>query len=478
MMKKDFFLSFLLFAAIQLKAEVTLPLIFGDGMVLQQKTEVNIWGFSDKDKVIVTPSWENKQYEASVSSGRWSIKIPTPKAGGPYSMTFSDGKVLEAKNILIGEVWICSGQSNMAMTLAGYGGQPVSGGFDEIVGASKYSDRIHVFSCGANEGCERELDDLPEGKWNAFSPVSAHKTSAVAFYFAKTLAESMDVPVGIICNAVGGAAIEAWMSAEMVGRVKNVDYEKIDNPRNTQARRRLARLYNMWMHPIIGYTAKGFLWYQGEYNVRTMDPVVYGDLMTEMVRSYRELWKNDKMAFFYTQIAPYVYEGKDGTSLPRFVEEQIRCLERIPYSGMAATTDVGEGNVIHYFRKDIVGRRLAYIALSRSYGVLPQKSVPDGPFLCNVEFEGGKATVTSKGAFGGLRIGLPVKGFELAGKDKVFHKAEAEFGRDRTHITVSCPQVPEPIALRYAFRNYPEEATLVSGSGIPVFPFRTDDWED
>ncbi|MBQ0078000.1 MAG: sialate O-acetylesterase [Bacteroidales bacterium] len=478
-MKRILTALLLLCASAVLRAETTLPALFGDNMVLQQQTQARIWGFSDAASVGVTASWDGKTVKAPVSDGRWDATLSTPKAGGPYEITIDDGyQTLKVKNVFIGEVWICSGQSNMAMTLAGYGGQPAYGGYEEIFHAGRYKDMIHVFSCGANEGCERPLDDLPSGEWKAFGPQTAQGTSAVAYYFAKHVTEVLGVPVGIICNAVGGAAIEAWMSPEMVSRVKGVDYSVIDNPRSTQARRRLARLWNMWMSPIVGYTAKGFLWYQGEYNVRTMDPVVYGRMMTEMVRSYREFWGNDKMPFYYTQIAPYFYNdcGEDGIELPLFVEQQLECLKTIPNSGIAGTTDIGEARVIHPCRKDLVGWRLAMLALTRTYKILPAKNFPDGPFIDQVSFEGSKASVTFKGATGGLSIGVPIEGFELAGADKVFHKADAVFEYDRTHITVTCPEVAQPVALRYAFRNVPQ-ATLRSSTGCPVFPFRTDNWQ-
>lgn len=478
-MKRLFLWALALTASASLQAGTNLPRIFGDNMVLQQKCNARIWGTSDASRICVSASWTDKTFDTKVSRGKWSVSIPTPAAGGPYELTVSDGNGSTVlRNVFIGEVWICSGQSNMAMTLAGYGGQPVYGGYEEIFNASRYKNSIHVFSCGANEGSETALDDLPSGQWKEFGPKTATATSATAYYFAKHITEILGVPVGIICNAVGGSSIEAWMSEDMVRMVPGVDYAKVDNPKITQARRRLSRLWNMWMNPIVGFSARGFLWYQGEYNVRYTDPVVYAGMMTEMVRAYRELWGNDKMPFYYTQIAPYSYagDGADGIKLPLFVEQQIRCLGTIPNSGMAGTTDIGEENVIHPCRKDLVGWRLAMLALTRTYGILPPKNFPDGPFIDNVEFNGNEAVVTFRGATGGISIGTPAYGFELAGSDRVFHPAEAAFKANRTRIVVTCSEVKNPVALRYAFRNVPH-ATLHSSTGCPVFPFRTDDWD-
>ena len=475
-MKKNFGILLLVMAAIAMQAngKVRLPAVVGDNMVLQQQCAANLWGWTDPGKTVtVTPSWDQKSYSAKADAeGNWLVKVNTPEAGGPYTIRISDGEPLTLENVLIGEVWICSGQSNMEMPVKGYPGQPSDQGLTSILESGKYSNRIRFITAPKRPSDKPETD--MKAQWMAASPAATPECSATAYFFAKNLTDILGVPVGIVTPNWGGSRIESWMDMKTASSVEGLDIAALTNP-SRSANQRIAQLYNGLLWPVKNFTAKGFLWYQGESNRGNYKQ--YPALMSAMVNLWRQIWQAPEMPFYYVQIAPYCYEGNNGISGSLLIEAQLKALKMIPHSGMIPTSDIGNETCIHPAQKDIVGFRLANLALADTYGFT---SVPaTGPIMKEVTFENGKAIVSFDYAPNGLSpINREIGGFELAGADRVFHPATGKVSKSRKSIEVSCSEVPEPVAVRYAFRNYMEGLTLENNYGLPAFPFRSDTWDD
>lgn len=457
-----------------LDAKITLPSVLGDNMVLQQQTAAALWGEARPGKpVTITTSW-SKEKTVVVSdkeTGRWFSHVDTPEAGGPYSITISDGEAVTLRNVLIGEVWFCSGQSNMEMPMKGYGSQPSKGAVDYILGA-KASTPIRI--CNVKRVSSKTPMETVECGWTENTPDAVASTSATAYYFAQQLQSVIDVPVGIIVSCWGGSSIETWIPKEVIEKEFpefDLGYLSSDEPR-TNDNQSPSLLYNGQVAPLVPYTFKGMIWYQGETNRGRPDQ--YVRLQEAYVRTMRRIFSVPAAPFYFVQIAPYPYGNPDDFCSGYFYEAQQKSLDIIPFSGMAVTCDIGEYGTIHPCRKEDVGHRLAYLALQNDYGCTAIKAV--APTYKSVEFKEGKAIVTFKVDSEGLSpMGAELKGFEIAGSDRVFYPAGA-FLASGNSVSVSSPDVPEPAAVRYCFRNWCE-GNLYNNYGIPAAPFRTDDWK-
>lgn len=476
-MKKIIIISLALLAGAALQAKVTLPSFFSDNMVLQQESRVAVWGVTDRDhKVTVSPSWTKSRFTAEPSEGgKWFLRIPTPKAGGPYSITFSDGsEKTTISNVLIGEVWFCSGQSNMEMPMLGFRSQPVEGS-TEVILAAKASRPIRMCTI------KRKASAVPltttEGSWEENTPEAVSKTSAVAYFFAMRVQDILDVPVGLLISDWGGTPIEAWMDRETIenGFATEFDISYLDSGILPDIpSKKPCTLWNGQVAPLAPFTFKGMLWYQGEDNRKRAEQ--YSRLQPAYVAMMRSRFQNPDAPFYFVQIAPYKYSNPDKFSSGYFYEMQEKTLSLIPNSGMAATVDIGELGTIHPCKKKQVGDRLALLALTKTYGMKGIEA--ESPSYKSVSFENGKAVVSLNVDSRGLSpIGQNLTGFELAGEDRVFHPAAARVDSRRNGIvTVSSPDVPNPVAVRYCWRNW-GVGTLYNCYGIPALPFRTDDWE-
>ena len=470
-------------AVLGVQAKIVLPGIFGDNMVLQQQTGVQFWGkAAPGKKVTIRPSWSTKTITAEVGNdGRWKALVPTPGAGGPYTIELSesdrptprnaprDSERLTLRDVLIGEVWLCSGQSNMEMPVRGFNNQPVEGSADAIMQA-KASTPIRL--CTVGRSTARTPQEECTAQWQQHTPEAVAGTSATAYYFARYLQSVLEVPVGVIVTCWGGTPVEAWMDRETMAGFREFDLsfldgtDKIDRPENKPC-----GLYNGMIAPLVPFAVKGFLWYQGESNRGRH--AQYQTLMPAFVKMLRERWAQGELPFYYVQIAPYRYDGPGGTSGALLREAQLRNLAEIPSSGMAVTLDIGDEDCIHPAKKQQVGTRLAWLALSKTYGL---KGIDaDTPVCKSMEVADGKAYLTfTTGPQGLAPQGKTLAGFEMAGADRVFRPAAARIERGR--LVVACDAVAEPAAVRYAFKNAPE-ATLFNSSGIPASSFRTDEWE-
>ena len=471
-MRKLLFVLALLSSA-ALHAEVKLPPVFADNMILQQNADVALWGESKPGaSVNIVPSWSGNKVKAKADSqGRWFARVATPSAGGPYEISFNDGSEVVLKNILIGEVWICSGQSNMEMPMRGFQNQPVAGAA-EYIASARASMPIRVCKLKKIRSLEHQYSC--EAQWMVHNPQGVAETSAVGYFFARMLNQTLDVPVGLIVAAWGGSTIEAWMEKSIIendfsGELDLSPYKTGKLPEK-YSYHVPGVLYNAMLNSLIPYTAKGFLWYHGEQNKER--PEQYTRLQPAFVKMLRQKWNDEKMPFYFVQIAPYGY--RDPEVGGRFMYAQSQTLNTIPYSGMATVNDLGDQCCIHPADKKEVGYRLAYFALAYDYGV--KMLEPQGPLYDGVTYSDGKAVVRFKVGHLGLNpINRNLTGFEIAGEDKVFYPAEARVNKDGKSVVVQSTHVPSPVAVRYGIKGY-NEASLFNNSGIPASPFKTDEW--
>ena len=470
-MKKRYLLSLCMavLLAVELQAKVILPALLCDNMVIQQNSVACLWGKSDASVLTVKPSWTEKEYRTDISgNGSFQLWIETLSAGGPFDIEFDDGEKTTVRNVMVGEVWICAGQSNMDMPMSGYPGQPVNGALEAVVEAKEYP--VHVFM--VNRKLSKQTEEQCDGKWEAPSAESVMHSSATAYFFAKNLQKSLQIPVGIIVSAWGGTSILSWMSEKSVNTLPS-DVTKACVERDSREQNLPGRLFNAMINPLKNYTAKGFIWYQGEHNLQ--EHLTYDVMMKTMVDEWRNSWndKKSEMPFYFVQIAPYRYFNNSmGIQRPLIVEAQKRALELIPNSGMATTTDIGEEFCIHPAKKPVVGLRLAACALAGTYHV-------KGLCTSDIKIEeikhlGDKMILKFNNDFRSV-YPARMKGFEIAGKDRKFYPAEAVFKNGT--IEVRSDSVAHPEAVRYAFRNY-VEADMKNVMGVAASSFRTDNWNE
>lgn len=454
----------LLFAACSAFAAVKLPDILSSGMVLQQKSQVRLWGkAAAASQVNITASWDNKSYTIQAADdGSFSLSLSTPKAGGPYTITFSDKDgAIVLDNILIGEVWLCSGQSNMEMPMKGFKNQPILD--SEKILTEAANNKLRLFT--TRKAVSFEVLEDCQGKWEISTPQSAANTSALAFQFGQMLQKRLNVPVGIIVSSWGGTPINAWMSRESLAAIEPVSSARPD----TVTSKTPAALYNGMIAPLTPFAVGGFLWYQGENNHR--EPEMYEKMMPAMVQDWRAKFNNPKLPFYFVQIAPWLYSKTGIQYAPYFREMQYRLSKTIPNSGIAVTTDIGSNKTIHPPDKTKIAERLLRAALAQTYH---QKESYLGPELKSMKIRGNKALLSFRHGKGLVLKDTGTANFEIAGKDSVFHKAKAEIVKGK--LEVSSAQVSEPQAVRYAFKNY-AEGNLFNGDGLPASSFRTDNWE-
>ncbi|MCC2598940.1 sialate O-acetylesterase [Sphingobacterium sp. FBM7-1] len=467
-------IALLLCTCLVLQAEIRLSSIFTDGMVLQQQQSVPLWGRAESGaSVQITTSWDQRSYDVKANkAGVWRVFVQTPVAGGPYRIQFTEEKTIVLEDVLIGEVWLCSGQSNMEMPLKGYPGQPIIGSTEAIL--TSRDEQLRIYTVPRNPLLKPAEDSKPSS-WKKANPQDVANFSATAYFFGRRLRQVLDVPVGLIHSSYGGSNIEAWMEAAWLADIEGVEIPQEEEGLKNK-NRQPTMLYNGMIHPLIGYGIKGIIWYQGESNYETSDR--YEILFPRMVEKYRTLWQDDTMPFYFTQIAPFDYAslppyyvgGKYNSAFIR--DAQRKSLANIPHSGMAVTMDLGEKNCIHPARKQEGGERLALLALGDTYGigglnhrspVYKSMSVQDGAAI--VEFDDAPLGLTS--------FGQAIQTFEIADESKVFHPAQALI-RGKT-VVLSSPHVTKPVAVRYAFKDF-VHGDLFGVNGLPVSSFRTDDW--
>jgi len=374
---------------------------------------------------------------------------------------------------MIGEVWLCTGQSNMEMPMKGFKGQPIVGSNDIILKSKNKSIRLFTV---ARSSRSKPQDDCA-GKWQEASPETVSEFSATGYFFGKLVYELLDVPVGLINVSYGGSCIQAWMSAKSSQSFENINIpgegDSITVPNRTPT-----VLFNGMLNPVIGYGIKGCIWYQGETNYR--EPEKYLQLFSTMVNEWRSLWEIGEFPFYFTQIAPYNYSlltPKESTKkqYAAFLRDaQRKAVNKIPNTDMAVLMDNGEEDNIHPTNKELGGKRLAYLALAETYHIKGFGYA--SPTLDAMTIKDSVATITFKNIPNGLTsFGKVLSCFEIAGDDKHFYPAKATLGRKS--VTVSAAEVKKPVAVRYAFKDF-IKGDLYSTEGLPASSFRTDDWEE
>jgi sialate O-acetylesterase len=456
-------------------AKVKLPAIVASNMILQRNTTVKLWGWADANEAIyVKLSWTNVTLNIEANNeGYWETTVKTNNSKTPKEITITsiDSHIV-LNNILFGEVWLCSGQSNMFQPLKGYPAQPTFEGSTAILNAKNANLRLFTVD---NTSSKTKLSDLKTNtSWQVASPETAANFSAIGYFFGEKLQNVLDVPVGIIHSSWGGSKIEAWMSEECF--LENAE-TPLRIPKNSNRIQHTPNiLYNAMIHPLTSYKIKGVLWYQGESN--RLSPKAYKTLFPSMVKDWRTRWNIGDFPFYYVQIAPFLYAGNERydtfENTAFFREAQLECLALIPNSGMAITLDAGHPDFIHPPQKKEIAYRLLYNALHKTYGYSTIDCAT--PIFKSKQNKDKGLLLFFENAEDGLYTYGTLKDFEIAGKDRIFYPAKAKIV-DRRTLYVKSEAVPRPVAVRYAWKNW-VKGSLFTTSLLPVSSFRTDHWPD
>ena len=443
------------------RSEVRLPSVLSNNMVLQQQSRVSLWGWCDPgEKVRVTVSWDGQADSAKGDrDGRWKLLVATPSAGGPYTITIKGWNTIVLDNILIGEVWVCSGQSNMEMNET-WGLPDVRQDLPAC-----YNPDIRFFHVPRTTAMAPQ--DNCSGQWTACDSNTLKQFSAVAYFFGKRLNKEMNVPIGLIEVAWGGTPAEVWTPAGLI--------EGDDIMRTAAGKQKPydgwpykpGYCYNAMIAPLTSFSIAGAIWYQGEANVSA--PSSYGRLLTTMIASWRQAWRMP-LPFYYVQIAPFTYGVKDQAAVLR---EQESLVQHVENTGMVVISDlVDDTTNIHPKNKHDVGARLAAWALANTYH--RRGLVYKSPAYSGMEIRNDNIVITCSDAADGLTVkGGQVKELFMAGEDRVFKPATARIEGNR--LVISAAGIKKPVAVRYQFDN--AGIGNVSGKdGLPLAPFRTDDW--
>ena len=436
---------------------ISLPEIFSDNMVLQQKSDVTIWGWAKTgEKVVLKADWLNTEINTTADSqGKWKLILRTQEAGGPYNILLKGYNEVVLKNVLIGEVWLCSGQSNMEWSAA----MGINNAEEEIKNAN-YQE-IRFFS--VYHATSQYPQDHFTGEWTACTSESMRNFSVLAYLYARKLHEALGVPVGVINSSWGGTPAEAWMSEDVI--------KKDDYLREAASKQKPVpwgpvepgRIYNSMISPLIPFRIAGVLWYQGEAN--TVNAYAYKELLSALIQSWRTSWGYE-FPFYYAQIAPYKY-GSPNEGVE--VREAQRKVLAVPNTGMVVLSDIGDTTNIHPKNKQDAALRFANLALNRYYGKI--KTEDSGPLYKDMRIEKNKVTISFDHA-----EGLHVKGdklncFEIAGQDKIYYPATAKVKDNQ--VIVQSDQVRIPVSVRFAWSNT-ATPNLYNGANLPASCFKTE----
>jgi sialate O-acetylesterase len=491
--------------AVPTLADVRLPAVIGENMVLQCDMPAPVWGWADQgEEVTVRIAGQSKSVKTP-QNGKWMLKLDPMPVGGPFTMTVAGENTLSLQGVLVGEVWVCSGQSNMQMAVRNCNNA------EEEIAAAKYP-RIRLLTVPLL-GTQEPQEDF-NGNWVECSPETVGGFSAAGYFFGRELYNRLDVPIGLIHCSWGGSACEAWVKRSALESdpqykpllerwdeiAAGYDAEKVEadyqkqveawktavaaakaegktppaaprKPSNSLGgQHRPANLYNGMLLPLIPYAIRGAIWYQGETNASRA--YQYRSLFPLMIESWRKDWNQGDFPFYFVQLANFkAVTPEPGESDWAELREAQSMTLKAPNTGQAVIIDVGEANNIHPKDKQAVGNRLALWALAKDYG---KDVVFSGPTCESMKKEGGTILLR----FGNLGGGLaakdgPLRGFAIAGADKKFVWADARIDGDA--VVVSSPDVPDPVAVRYAWADNPV-CNLYNEAGLPASPFRTDDW--
>jgi len=488
-------------------ADIRLPHVIGDHMVLQRDRPLAIWGLADGGERVVVEFAGERQTARANARGEWSVTLPPVEAGGPHTMTIQGKNTITLTDILVGEVWIGSGQSNMQWSVSASANAGA-----EIPAAAFPKIRLFLVPNVLSGIPNRDVN----ANWKECTPASIPPFSAVLYYFGRHLHRELDIPIGLIASAWGGSRIEPWIPpagfagvdrlSDIAGEIRTTQVAYLEGiaekvrgeagsrpdlvawlrsavgaarkdalvppaPESSFPAHPLAgwasptSMFNAMIHPLVPFTVRGAIWYQGESNLA--EGMLYACKMRALVEGWRKVWGNDELSFYWAQLAPFDYGG-DPERLPRIWEAQREAMS-IPRTGMAVITDIGNLSDIHPRNKQEVGRRLALWALAKDYG---RTLVHSGPIYRSMAIDGGRIRVTFDHVESGLqsRDGQALTGFEVAGEDGAFAPARA--GLDGACVVVESESVKEPTMVRFAWHQR-AEPNLQNKEGLPACPFRT-----
>jgi sialate O-acetylesterase len=446
------------------RAAIKLPSVIGDNMVLQRGEAVPIWGWDDPGTEVTVTLGDTRGTTTTSEGGKWMVKLPAMEAGGPHTMTIQGTDTVTVNNILVGEVWLCSGQSNMEWSVS------ASDNAQQEIASADHPRIRHIKI--PHEPADSPRDNVASSGWQVCSPQTVAGFTAVGYYFARYLQQQLDVPIGLIGSNWGGTRIEPWtppVGFKKVPALKdiadNLDKFPSKNNEGKINHQSPLALYNGMIAPLVPYGIRGAIWYQGESN--NGEGMLYHEKMKALIYGWRELWNKEDLPFYYVQLAPFRYGG-DPTRLPEIWEAQLATL-CVPHTGMAVTVDIGNVSDIHPRNKQDVGKRLALWALNKQYG---QKDlVYSGPLYKSMKVEGNKIRLSFDHVGSGLvsRDGKPLSWFTIAGEDKNFVEAKAEIDGDA--VVVSADAVAAPVAVRFGWHQE-AEPNLSNKDGLPASPFR------
>ncbi|MEA4935888.1 MAG: sialate O-acetylesterase [Paludibacter sp.] len=452
-------------------AKVKLPGYWGSGMVLQQLSAITIEGKTVQNTLVtITCSWSKKTVIAkSDNNGNWECVINTPRGSSmPCKITFFDGDSLALTNVLIGEVWLCSGQSNMFMPMAGMSKEEVVENSQKFIDGADVELPLRLFTV-PRKASSQPVDEIGGGVWSLNTSQNVAKFSAVAYFFGLHLQKQLNVPVGLIQSAWSGSGITSWMSKESILKFPEIKLTTIPDSENKRPNKTPALLYNGMIYPLRYICFKGVIWYQGEANRNV--PATYEGYFNEMLKQWRAHFNQPDLPFYFVQLAPFEEGDEMSEKLPVFWEVQMSILKNSLHVGMAFTNDLGNQKYIHAPRKQEVGERLAYCALNMTYGKTHIACY--GPVFSSLKRVGNKVIVDFDYACRGLESNVKeVIGFEMADKNGVVKKAHAKIIKGTSKVEVWCEDIPNPVQLRYCFRNY-LIGSLFNSEGLPAASFRT-----
>ena len=432
--------------------------LFSDGAVLQQEMQVPVWGTAgDGEKVTV--KLQDQELSTIAEAGRWMVRLKPMKSGGPFTMTISGSNIIEVKNIMIGEVWICSGQSNMEFPVA----QCENAEKSTAVSADPM---MRLFNVPKVEIPPNHIGPIPEmiTTWTECEPGSVAKFSGVGHFFGRKLREALKVPVGLINISFGGSYAALWMSGKVRAQTAG------------SGTYRNGWLYDSMLRPLQPYAIRGVIWYQGESDAD--NSLRYRKEFPALIKNWRDDWNEGEFPFLFVQLTGFNFYKKQVPAEPQeqstwaeLREVQALAAATFPNTAMVVTADLGSPENVHPPRKKEIGDRLAMTA----EGMVYRKNVSyKFPEFKEMKIEGDKALITFSNAEGGLAVqGAAISGFTISGTDRKFYNADAVVDGDK--VAVSSDKVPHPVAVRYGWANYPV-MNLFSKDGLPAAPFRTDDF--
>lgn len=433
--------------------------LFSDGAVLQQEILIPVWGTADEGEK-VTVKLQDQEASSIAQNGRWMVRLRPMKSGGPFTMSISGtNNLVEIKDILIGEVWICSGQSNMELPVAQCANA-------EKAIASSPDSMLRLFNVPKRALPPGLIGPIPEmtSTWAQSEPASVSNFSGVGYFFGQKLRKDLKIPVGLIHISYGGSNIGLWMNSKTLRELAG------------SGTYRNGWHYDSMLQPLQPYGIRGVIWYQGESDAD--NSLKYRKAFPAMIKNWREDWKQGDFPFLFAQLTAFNFYKKEAPTEPQeqstwaeLREAQALTATTVPNTAMVVTTDLGSPENVHPVRKEEIGDRLALAAAGMVYG---KSSRYKSPEFKKMKIEGDRAIVTFANAEGGLiKQGAAASGFTIAGEDRKFHAAIAILDGDK--VIVSSPHVPNPVAVRYGWANYPF-TNLFNLDGLPAAPFRTDEF--